>query len=167
MDDLSVSNNSEEVLIKPNPALFYCFDRPYYKSNLGGLPILYTELFIDIFLTISILIVNSFAILAIILYRKSYKGSSKIYNSSASMRFVLNLAISDILVPLGVLFYLFPHYICDVNELYRSYKFLCMAKFVPSCFASVMSNMSLIGIAVDRYIAVVHSLKYRLIMTDR
>lgn len=167
MDDLAVSNNSEVELSELEPALLYCFDRPYFKYILGGIPVLYFELLSDILLTVSVLIANAYSIVAIILYRRCYKGSSKIYNSSASMRFVLNLAVSDILVACGISFYLFPHYLCDINDVYRSNKFLCMAKFVPSCFASVMSQMSLIGIAVDRYVAVVHPLKYRIIMTDR
>lgn len=150
-----------------HPALLYCLDRSHVNATLGGAPFLYFRLTFDVLLTISVLFLNATLILAITLYRSNYRGSVKVSDSSASMKFVLLLALSDILVGLSYPFYLVPHYLCAVNDFLRANQLLCMMKFVPSCFSGSMSNLSLIAISVDRYIAVVHPLQYRRILTDR
>lgn len=143
-----------------------CLDRHRVNVTAVNEALLYYQVVSDVVLTISIILTNSLLILAILQYRKKYKGSIRIYNSSSSMKFVVNLAFSDLCMGLAVGFYALTHYSCDINLVFRS-KYLCIFKFVPTCLAQINSSLCLIAIAVDRYIAVFRSFQYRTIMTDR
>lgn len=152
-----------------HPSLSYCFDRPflYDTQTYGGTYFIYGRAILDIFLTITIILVNVLLIIAMIFYRRRNRGTRRVYNSGTSMKFVLMLAISDVFVGLTTPLYLIPHYFCDVNDLMRGQQYLCMSKYVATTFAALLSNTSLIGIAADRFIAIQYTLRYHTLMTPR
>lgn len=144
-----------------------CLDRAHLNTTIGAETFLYYRVTLDLGLTSLIIITNSVLIAAIVRYRKHYKGTIRIYNSSAAMKFVVNLAAADLSMGIALLMYATTQYSCDVNDVFKSYEQLCMFKFVPSSFAQINSSLSLIAIAVDRYISVFKSFQYRSIMTAR
>lgn len=152
-----------------HPSLSYCFDRPFlYETKMyGGVYFIYGRAILDTFLTVTIILVNVVLIIAMIFYRRKNRGTPRVYNSGTSMKFVMMLAISDVFVGVFGPFYLIPHYFCDINDLVRGQKYLCMCKYVATTFAALLSNTSLIGIAADRFIAIQYTLRYHMIMTPR
>lgn len=144
-----------------------CLDRPHVNTTVGDETFLYYRVAVDFTLSILVVITNMVLIVAIVEYREHYKGTIRLYNSSASMKFVINLAASDLSMGLAVLLYATTQYSCDVNEYIKSLGRLCVCKYIPPLFAQINSSLSLIAIAADRYIAVFRSFQYREIMTDR
>ncbi|XP_054731197.1 histamine H2 receptor [Anastrepha obliqua] len=104
---------------------------------------------------VCILAGNALTILAITTCRR--------LRSLISNMFILSLAISDfavgILLPYHIAFYL-------GSSLGQSRDF-CVLRFVLIIFTCCVSILTLIAIAVDRYIAIVYALHYRRFMTRR
>lgn len=112
-------------------------------------------IFIDSFLFIAIVSGNVLTIVAIAWARK--------LRSIVSNYFILNLAISDLLVgvslPYQLAFYVDP-------SLNRN-KAVCISRFVIIGLACGGSIYNLIAIAIDRYIAIVHPLSYNAYVTRK
>ncbi|KAL0275855.1 UNVERIFIED_CONTAM: hypothetical protein PYX00_003582 [Menopon gallinae] len=144
-----------------------CLDRERANSTVLTEVFLYYCILFDVLVLLSVLLVNCLVITAIVKYRRYHTGTVRTYNSGASMKFVVNLAVSDLLTGAGVFILALTRYWCGFNELFCGNRYLCLMKFVPSFFGQVSSGLNLIAIAIDRYIAVFRSFRYRTIMTDR
>ena len=96
---------------------------------------------------------NILTILAVRLSRSLRKVTSNL--------FVLNLAISDLMVGLALPYHLAFY----LDKRLGEQELTCVMRFVMISLACSSSIYNLIAIAVDRYIAVVHPLKYERHMT--
>ncbi|XP_036319992.1 histamine H2 receptor [Rhagoletis pomonella] len=109
----------------------------------------------NILIMICIVAGNALSILAITTCRR--------LRSLIANIFILSLAVSDfgvgLLLPYHIAFYL-------GSNLGQS-KLFCVLRFVLIIFSCCVSIMTLITIAVDRYIAIVYALHYRRFMTRR
>lgn len=78
-------------------------------------------------------------------------------------RFIVSLSIADLLVciciPYYVSFYFDVPYACE--------KYPCLIRYTTALYATIVSVLSLVGVAVDRYLAVVHALEYHQLMYRR
>ncbi|XP_018325254.1 5-hydroxytryptamine receptor 1A [Agrilus planipennis] len=88
---------------------------------------------------------------------------SKKLSALLSNQFIFNLALSDILVGLSILY----HDLFYIGVGYEKIKYLCILKFVFIFFACSSSIYNLFGIAADRYLAVVYPLHYSKYMTKK
>lgn len=77
--------------------------------------------------------------------------------------FVVSLAVSDLLVclsiPYYITFYFDVPYMCD--------KYPCIVRYAITLYSMIVSVLTLIGVAVDRYLAVVHALTYNRLICGR
>jgi len=111
---------------------------------------------IDSFLLIVIVLGNVLTILAILWARK--------LRNIISNYFILNLAVSDLLVGVTLL-YNITIYVTD--ELHHNNTPLCISYIVILNLACGGSMIYLIVIAVDRYIAIVHPFCYNAYVTKK
>ena len=81
-----------------------------------------------------------------------------------SNRFVVNLAVSDILVGLGMVVYMIQFFTSNVGR-GRTNKYVCIVFHMISCIPPMISLTSVFLITVDRYTAILNPLRYRAIMT--
>ncbi|XP_046737436.1 histamine H2 receptor-like [Diprion similis] len=110
---------------------------------------------IDGLLFVMIICGNVLTILAIRLSRR--------LRNITSNYFVLSLAISDFLVGLSLPYHLAFYVLDHLSHV----KVACIARFVFITLACSASIYNLIAIAVDRYISIVHPMKYTRYMTWR
>lgn len=110
---------------------------------------------LDVALFIVIVVGNVLVILAVRLTRK--------LRNVASNLFVMNLAIADLIVG----FTLAYHLAFYMNKELGGYKFTCITRFVVAIVGCSSSMFSLIAIAVDRYIGVMHPLQYAQYVTQK
>lgn len=105
--------------------------------------------------TLMVLIVsgNTLTILAVTLSRR--------LSCLVSNQFVLNLAISDLMVGLTLPYHLVFYLDDDFGQL----KWSCLLRFILIILACLASMFNIIAIAVDRYIAIVHPLHYSRYLT--
>ncbi|GBP69514.1 Histamine H2 receptor [Eumeta japonica] len=105
--------------------------------------------------TLMLLIVsgNTLTILAVTLSRR--------LSSLVSNQFVLNLAVSDLMVGLTLPYHLVFYLDVDIGRIQWS----CLLRFILIILACLASMYNIIAIAVDRYIAIVHPLHYSRYMT--
>lgn len=108
---------------------------------------------IDGSLFVIILCGNILTILAIRLSRRLRNGTSNY--------FVLSLAVSDCMVGLTLPY----HLAFDVMSNLSHVKVACISRFVLMTLACCASIYSLMAIAVDRYVSIVHPMKYTRYMT--
>ncbi|VVC99290.1 unnamed protein product [Leptidea sinapis] len=108
---------------------------------------------IDGSLMILIVSGNTLTILAVTLSRR--------LSSLVSNQFVLNLAISDLMVGLTLPY----HLVFYVDDDFGKIKWSCLMRFILIILACLASIYNIIAIAVDRYIAIVHPLHYSRYMT--
>ncbi|XP_045462795.1 histamine H2 receptor [Harmonia axyridis] len=98
---------------------------------------------------------NTLTILAILTSRK--------LQNLLSNRFVLSLAVSDLLVGCSVPYHMVPHY---WPEIFR-HRMPCLLRFSLIAFACASSIYNLLLVSADRYVAIVHPLHYSRCMTRR
>lgn len=82
---------------------------------------------------------------------------------TATNYFVLSLAVGDLLVALNVPFYdtfYFLNYLA-------CHKKLCLLRYWFANYASSCSAFSLLGVAIDRYVSIVHCMAYYRLMPQR
>ncbi|CAG9089347.1 unnamed protein product [Plutella xylostella] len=96
---------------------------------------------------------NTLTILAVTLSRR--------LSSLVSNQFVLNLAVSDLMVGLTLPY----HMIFYLDEDFGKIKYSCLMRFILIVLACLASIYNIIAIAVDRYVAIVHPLHYSRYMT--
>ncbi|XP_076365882.1 histamine H2 receptor-like [Tachypleus tridentatus] len=77
--------------------------------------------------------------------------------------FVVSLAVADLLVGLNVPFYVLFYF--DLPQLCS--KYTCLLRYWFALYATGCSMLCLIGVAVDRYVAILHPLSYHRIMKPR
>ena len=110
---------------------------------------------IDGFLFLSIVSGNVLTIVAILMNRRLF--------SLMSNQFILSLAFSDLFVgtvlPYHMMFYIRPTMGQDFG--------LCIARLALLTFACTASVLNIIGIAIDRFLAIVYPLHYNKFMTKR
>ena len=78
--------------------------------------------------------------------------------------FIVSLAVADFCVGLGVIPSLFACYV--TNTCYWPQLWLSWVKFIRLLFSST-SAVNLCGLVLDRFVAIVHPLKYITFMTRR
>ncbi|KAL3284203.1 hypothetical protein HHI36_018367 [Cryptolaemus montrouzieri] len=98
---------------------------------------------------------NILTIIAILTTRK--------LRSLYSNRFVLSLAVSDLLVGCSIPYHMLPYYYLDMSK----NKVPCLLRFMLIAFACSSSIHNLLLVAADRYVAIVHPLDYSRCMTRR
>lgn len=127
--------------------------REYGRENEFPSVILWTA--IDGFLFFAIVTGNVLTISAI--------GLNGRISRVISNRFILSLAISDFFVglvlPYHMMFYIKP----DLGQIRE----LCLARLALVSLACIASVLNIIGIAVDRFVAVIYPLHYTKFMTKR
>ncbi|XP_023213841.1 octopamine receptor-like [Centruroides sculpturatus] len=77
--------------------------------------------------------------------------------------FVVSLAAADLLVGLNVPYYVLFYF----NTPLSCNKYGCLLRYCSTIYASGCSMLSLVGVAVDRYVAIIYALSYPRIMTFR
>ncbi|XP_041987436.1 D(3) dopamine receptor [Aricia agestis] len=87
--------------------------------------------------------------------------TSRRLSSLVSNQFVLNLAISDLMVGLTLPY----HLVFYLDDDFGKIKWSCLMRFILIILACLASIYNIIAIAVDRYIAIVHPLHYSRYMT--
>ncbi|XP_046986517.1 uncharacterized protein LOC124556594 isoform X2 [Schistocerca americana] len=127
----------------------------------GGLPLLAVHAAVDGVMLLLMLATNASIVAAIVRQRRRLAGVS------LSARFAANLAAADAFVGAATVFYLSYRYVCASRVGLGGYKYTCVLRFVVVSSAHMTSAYSLVAIAVDRYIAVVHALRYKEIMNVR
>lgn len=104
-----------------------------------------------------VLIGNLLVIISLIKFKFRFRNVTNLFIGSLS---VADCLLGVLTLPIYASFYL-------DGERLASLKFLCLCKF-SSCVCSMSASLtSLVAIAVDRYIAIIHPLKYPMIMTRR
>ncbi|XP_032520864.2 5-hydroxytryptamine receptor 1A [Danaus plexippus] len=96
---------------------------------------------------------NTLTVLAVTMSRR--------LSSLVSNQFVLNLAISDLMVGLTLPY----HLVFYLDDDFGKIKWSCLMRFILIILACLASIYNIIAIAVDRYIAIVHPLHYSRYMT--
>ncbi|XP_047110313.1 octopamine receptor 1 [Schistocerca piceifrons] len=122
---------------------------------LFGLPERVIWATIDGALMIPILAGNIVTICAILWCRR--------LSSVLSNQFILNLAISDLLVGLFLPYHMAFSIIDELNK----FKNTCLLRFILVILPASSSIYNLIAIAIDRYISIVYPLHYSTYMTAR
>ncbi|KAK3926898.1 Beta-2 adrenergic receptor [Frankliniella fusca] len=142
-----------------------CLDDPTVVP-LDGRSLLALRFLIDLSVSLSVILGNGFIVAAIFLFRHRTRHAL-LRVSNVSNRFVLNLAMADLLVGLCAVYCLTPYYVCSVARRMDVHRSLCVLRFVMPIFSAMTSVSALGAISVDRYIAIVHSLRYRTFMCKR
>lgn len=109
----------------------------------------------DCFLFVAIVLGNVLTILAITWARR--------LRSVVSNYFILNLAVSDLMVGVTLPYHLAFY----VDSTLHCNKSVCISRFVMFTLACGGSIYNLIVIAIDRYVAIVHPLSYNAYATKR
>lgn len=120
---------------------------PFYVLVLLGV--------IDSLLILIMLCGNILTICAVKLSRK--------LSAVLSNQFIFSLALSDIMVALSLPY----HYAFFIKEILSTTRELCLLRIVLTILACSSSIGNLIGIAMDRYIAIIYPLHYSRYMTRK
>jgi 7 transmembrane receptor (rhodopsin family). len=134
---------------------------------MEAISLIATRAAFDLIIVFFIVFSNAFIVLAILRYRRRRRRVEHSALSSASVRFALNLSISDLLVGLSTIYYLSSKYLCSLVAALSHLKYLCLFMFVMIVCAHATSAYTIVAIAIDRYIAVVYALRYREFMSTR
>lgn len=112
-------------------------------------------IFVDCFLFIAIVLGNVLTIVAIAVTRR--------LKNVISNYFILNLAVSDLLVGISLPYHLAFY----LHKALSHKKPICISRFVLISVACGGSIYNIMVIAIDRYIAIVHPLSYNAYATRR
>ncbi|XP_054712494.1 adenosine receptor A2b-like isoform X2 [Uloborus diversus] len=107
---------------------------------------------LDIILSIIAIAGNVLVVFAILRYQQLRNVTNV---------FVLGLAAADLLVGLNVPYYILFYF--DLQSL-SCHRISCMLRYWFTTYASNCSMLCLVGVAVDRYVAILHPLSYHSVM---
>ena len=124
------------------------------------------KLAVDVAVCVLILAGNALTICAL-LHQRWCRKETLCPRFKVSSLFVMNLAVADFLIGCSFIFFLVSHYVCSIAEFMSRHKFLCVAKTATFMFTGTISVTTLAAISIDRYVAVIHSLRYPEYMTRR
>lgn len=147
----------------------YC---PLEATGPAGLPddalrtFIVSKLALDVTVCALILAGNALTICAL-LHQRWCRRETLCPRFKVSSLFVMNLAVADFLIGCSVLFFLISHYVCAISEYMSRHRFFCLFKTATFMFSGVISVTTLAAISIDRYVAVIHSLRYQEYMTRR
>ncbi|XP_034253740.1 adenosine receptor A2a-like [Thrips palmi] len=142
-----------------------CLDDPSVVP-VDGRTSLIVRLLVDLAVASSVILGNGFIITAVLCFGGRTRNAT-LRVSHVSNRFVVNLAMADLLVGLCALFCLTPYYVCGVARRMDTVEALCVMRFAVPIFSAMTSVSALGAISVDRYVAIVHSMRYRTFMCKR
>lgn len=125
-----------------------------------------TKLAVDVAVCAVILAGNALTICALLHQRWSQKDKL-CPRFRVSSLFVMNLAVADFMIGLSLLLLIVVHNTCSVAEFLTRHRFLCLFKTATLMFSAYISLSTLAAVSLDRYVAVVHSLRYQEYMTRR
>ncbi|KAJ1531493.1 hypothetical protein ONE63_000168 [Megalurothrips usitatus] len=109
---------------------------------------------------------NLFILVAYAVGRVS-RGYNNTLRLPSSGRLVLNLVLADLLVGVGLCYFSIFKFWPDMAAYLAKYQVPCVLRFAI-CFLSMNgSHCALLVVALDRYIAIVHTLYYKDFMTTR
>ncbi|XP_022257069.1 adenosine receptor A2a-like [Limulus polyphemus] len=110
--------------------------------------------FIDLSLAVVAVLGNSLVLVVVYRFR---------WLRTITNMFVVSLAAADLLVGINVPFYVLFYFdlplVCN--------KYSCLFRYWFAIYASGCSMLCLVGVAVDRYVAILHPLSYHRIMKSR
>ncbi|KAK3926897.1 Lysophosphatidic acid receptor 3 [Frankliniella fusca] len=147
----------------------YC---PLEAVGPGGAPddalrtFIVSKLALDVTVCALILAGNALTICAL-LHQRWCRKETLCPRFKVSSLFVMNLAVADFLIGCSMLFFLVSHYVCSISEYASRHWFFCIFKTATFMFSGVISVTTLAAISIDRYVAVIHSLRYQEYMTRR
>ncbi|XP_067009380.2 melanocortin receptor 5 [Anabrus simplex] len=140
-----------------------CLNANSTADRVGGLYLLSFQASLDIFMLMLIIVINTFIIFSVLSCRLMKSG--ELWISRASSRFIVNLAAADLWVALTTLYYFSFRYVCELSQDHERWS--CLLRFFFITNSLLTSACSMVAIAVDRYVAVVHALRYRELMSYR
>ncbi|KAJ1530451.1 hypothetical protein ONE63_005354 [Megalurothrips usitatus] len=114
---------------------------------------------VEVIVAVTVILVNAFTIAAI--WPRRWRRSTQ------SSLFVLHLAFADFLCGLAKLVIFVFMSDCAAAELASVHETACLGPVIFICFAWTLSATTLAAIAVDRYVCIVHSLRYYEFLTTR
>ncbi|KAK3926896.1 Melanocortin receptor 5 [Frankliniella fusca] len=95
------------------------------------------------------------------------RGKNSTLRLPSSGRLVLNLALADLLVGLGLIYFSIFKFWPELAARLARYQVPCVLRF-SICFMTMFgSHCALLLVAVDRYTAIVHTLHYKEYLTTR
>ncbi|XP_034253737.1 lysophosphatidic acid receptor 3-like [Thrips palmi] len=124
------------------------------------------KLAVDVAVCFLVLAGNALTISAL-LHQRWCRKETLCPRFKVSSLFVMNLAVADFLIGCSMLFFLVSHYVCSISEYMTQHRFLCVTKTATFMFSGIISVCTLGAISIDRYVAVIHSLRYQEYMTRR
>ncbi|CAH1781569.1 unnamed protein product [Owenia fusiformis] len=124
--------------------------------NYGGRQLVWVFLSINILVSLFIIVSNGLVLWTV------YKIEAL---RTVTSMFIVNLSVVDLLVGVFILFIIVTDTIMPLAyDTYTPKKFLCIGRAFFLGFLFMASLFGLIGVAVDRYVAIVHPLRYVSIM---
>lgn len=142
-----------------------CLDQGV-SELVGGVPLLGAQAAVDAAMLLCMVLGNVFIVSCIATQRRRVAGTATPVAAVAA-RFAASLAAADAFVGAATLYYLAFHYLCSVQTGLGSRMTPCVLRFAATSSAHMASAYSLAAIAADRYVAVVHALRYRDLMNSR
>lgn len=136
------------------------------QNQSGQRVFLISKLTVDVVVCVLILAGNALTICAL-LHQRWCRKETLCPRFKVSSLFVMNLAVADFLIGCSFIFFLLAHYVCSIAEFMSHNEFFCVAKTATFMFTGVISVTTLAAISIDRYVAVIHSLRYPEYMTRR
>ncbi|KAK3911007.1 Melanocyte-stimulating hormone receptor [Frankliniella fusca] len=125
----------------------------------GDAAVLRTLLSVQFIVAVTIVLVNVYTIAAIWPRRKR--------RSTQSQLFVLHLAFADVLCGASKLLLVIFSADCTLAHMAATCEWVCVVPCVITMFTWTLSATTLAAIAVDRYVCIVHSLRYYEFMNTR
>lgn len=134
-------------------------------SPLGGSHVGYaifaTKGAVDVTIGVAAMLVNGFILCAVI------PGVVRRRRGRPSKMLVASLAIADALGGLMQTYYHLTQNVCPLAHWIAQRPVLCVAKSLCVVFTGILSITTLGAIGYDRYLCIVHSLRYQHLMTTR
>ncbi|XP_068085216.1 adenosine receptor A3-like [Anabrus simplex] len=119
---------------------------------------------LNLMMSISIITINSFILLVVFFNWKQIRIQC---NNRASVILTINLSVADLVMGLLDIYFSLPLYLPELARYLGQHKLACIMRYAFIMLANIASGYTLVAIAVERYIYVVHALKYSELMNTR